>query len=1143
MKNVSEFSFISTDSSSYTIIYCVQDASFSFDNITGLTIENVVFSSCSVNLLNVTTARLDSIVLQNHSSGAFHVVASYNILILNLTVARNHQSTATIITFKQSQIDFTGQTLIANNTLKWPFNSTYEYYFHGVLTFCPGKFEIEKCLSKNCFDKLSDVIFLVEDCSVTLENLIVTNNFGPIGVMALYSSELQISGNSTFSNNRVCIGGSLSLHSHTSAVFSESMNFYRNRGIRFSLPKISVVSTAGMIVNQSYLTSRGHMEFNRNRGVVTSLFLNLSGALLTSYFSLNSYNGYCCDGLTAILMSRSTLIIQSVTKIEQSKIDYYFLTYTSKLSLSGCSLFYENYNVFYLISSSLALSGEYTFQNNLASSSAAITGKRSSIITMSGDGYFLNNTGFEKGGVIYLNESSLALRNNTSLVFENNTARFGSAIYGKISKENVICKSSLYQLIDSMCLLQIQNYSLLHSIHLAFYGNNAIESGSVLYVESNSNDHNTTLDTFLQISQINESNSKPYLSSSSETLRLCFCLDENDQTNVCNRNEQMINVTKGKSFPIYIKAINLFGLPDTDYVTSTPTGFSVLSESERVQRLGSKCTKLTYTLSSSREQENMTLARSICEDDPLLVEVNLDNSCPIGFKLDSKEERCVCDERILHLLEECDIDSGTFIKKSELQNYWIEASVTAVKFYDNCPFGYCFTQGQFSFNQSQSNSICNHNRTGVLCGQCLEGLSLILGGIRCAKCSNTYLTLIVPFIVLGILLITCLFLTQVTVAGGAINGLIIYANIISANKNAFFTEQFSTAYTIFISWLNLDFGIETCFYKGMDRFGYTMLQFVFPFYLWFLVGLIILLCHYSMRVSKVFGKGNPVAVLATVFLLSYSKLLQTVINIFTVANLQIRNADGNSTESVWYFDGNVEYSDGLHALLIAVASIIFVFAILPFTLIITIDQLFQKIQCPSRILRYYMKIAPFIKMYHEPFKADHRYWIGLSLILRGVLLVIFASVENPKIDLVATSTLCFILISFFASTGGIYKNQWLNILEISFIANLGILSTATFYTTASDDNVHIPTTISVTIALITFIGIVAVHIYKQYKIKFKKVMNVLVEKIKRTKKTENDLHEEEDTSTKEKSVVSSQEVFLLDRFELREPLLEDSTSV
>ena len=68
-----------------------------------------------------------------------------------------------------------------------------------------------------------------------------------------------------------------------------------------------------------------------------------------------------------------------------------------------------------------------------------------------------------------------------------------------------------------------------------------------------------------------------------------------------------------------------------------------------------------------------------------------------------------------------------------------------------------------------------------------------------------------------------------------------------------------------------------------------------------------------MHVSKVFGKGNPVAVLATAFLLSYSKLLQTVINIFTVANLQILNADGNSTESVWYFDGNFVYANGLHA--------------------------------------------------------------------------------------------------------------------------------------------------------------------------------------------------------------------------------------
>ena len=49
-----------------------------------------------------------------------------------------------------------------------------------------------------------------------------------------------------------------------------------------------------------------------------------------------------------------------------------------------------------------------------------------------------------------------------------------------------------------------------------------------------------------------------------------------------------------------------------------------------------------------------------------------------------------------------------------------------------------------------------------------------------------------------------------------------------------------------------------------------------PFYLWLLIGCIILACRYSQSVAKRLGQ-NPVAVLATLLLMSYSKILSAVI--------------------------------------------------------------------------------------------------------------------------------------------------------------------------------------------------------------------------------------------------------------------------
>ena len=68
--------------------------------------------------------------------------------------------------------------------------------------------------------------------------------------------------------------------------------------------------------------------------------------------------------------------------------------------------------------------------------------------------------------------------------------------------------------------------------------------------------------------------------------------------------------------------------------------------------------------------------------------------------------------------------------------------------------------------------------------------------------------------------------------------------------------------TVFIAWLNLDLGIETCFYDGMDAYAFTWLQFLFPLYVWILIGLIIIVSHYSRMIAQSLG-NNPVPTLVT----------------------------------------------------------------------------------------------------------------------------------------------------------------------------------------------------------------------------------------------------------------------------------------
>ena len=147
---------------------------------------------------------------------------------------------------------------------------------------------------------------------------------------------------------------------------------------------------------------------------------------------------------------------------------------------------------------------------------------------------------------------------------------------------------------------------------------------------------------------------------------------------------------------------------------------------------------------------------------------------------------------------------------------------------------------------------CNHNHSGTLCGSCREGYSIALGTLHCLpNFSNDYLALILSFALSGIALVAVLMLLRLTIIVGTLHGLIFYVNVVQTNTSFFFPAGEENILTVFIAWLNLDLGIVTCFYDGMTTYAYTQLQFVFPFYVWFLIGLIIVISHYSTKLTRI----------------------------------------------------------------------------------------------------------------------------------------------------------------------------------------------------------------------------------------------------------------------------------------------------
>ena len=232
--------------------------------------------------------------------------------------------------------------------------------------------------------------------------------------------------------------------------------------------------------------------------------------------------------------------------------------------------------------------------------------------------------------------------------------------------------------------------------------------------------------------------------------------------------------------------------------------------------------------------------------------------------------------------------------------------------------------------------------------------------------------------------------------------------------------------------------MDTCFYDGMDMYWKTWLQLAFSVYLLFLIILIIFISERSTLLSSVLRRKNPVATLATLVLLSYTKLLRIVIS--ALSSAIIRYPDG-SKKVVWLPDATIEYWSGKHITLFITA-----LAILAVGIFFTAILFFWQWLLPRsdwRLLCWVknQKLCIFIESYHAPYNFGHRYWTGLLLIVRIVLSVVTTvNVSgDPAINLIATCVLLvtvIVLKTYVQRKSSIYRNILIDILEFACIINL-----------------------------------------------------------------------------------------------------------
>ena len=929
---------------------------------------------------------------------------------------------------------------------------------------------------------------------------------------------------------------SLDLHMTDSKVLFSSSRLYsdrvdllaKNSGMLFTLSSHMDITYSNLNLNSFTLT------FTNITAEETGLFniencnidiVNRSSLIITN----NSGEKNIRDRVYRCRMRTTHDSILSVTN--NTGISVMFGSMNG--SLGGAALIANNSARFdvgglYIESSRVEFHGSLEVVGNI--------GGASGITAVNSDLYFTGKADFSdnyatNGGALTLISSLIYLSQTTTVDFSRNHAQWlGGAIYISKHKEESTC-----QVNCALCTIRSQrtpNNNRCLFFLPTFSQNTAGIAGNVIYGGRISacmpSDEDMYCDRCLYLLTHARVKSSSNVSDfTSDPTRVCFC--ENGIPD-CYKIVNNITVHPGENFNISLAIVG-YGLgtvPGSVIARGDRGGGSIPeqtlfgSELELSQEIkGTECEDVRYSIVSERNGEQIALAVDIQSfvipleevkevldyllgatshspstfyidiyeeffHIPVFVEVDL-LACPIGFQL--VRGRCVCHQILLdNNIDTCFFSNGTgFILRPA--PFWIGLSSDiniSLLIHPQCPLDYCQSE-DINITAESPNTQCQYQRSGVLCGSCREGLSMILGFSECRTCSNIYLLSTIVLILLGVALVIILTLLNMTVSVGTMNGLILFANILQANRTTFLppTASMTSAFlSVFIAWLNLDLGIPMCFFDGLTTYVKTWLQFVFPLYILTLVGVMIIASNYSTQVTRLLGT-NAVSVLATLVLLSYTKILRILITAFSFTTL---TGTQDYHRVVWLADGNIEYFDLKHAILFLVALLVLLVFGVPYTVTLTAAPWIQRspFKCFSSL---YNRFKPLFDAYMGPYKDRHRYWTGMLLLVRVVLIVLFSSISNtntvagPQLNLLLLSLSSFILFGFTAVLKP-YKSKLLNGLEIFHVSILFIFSSSNLYVSSIGAGIGACVYIYIVlvgICFLVFLGICVGHIWHRVR--------------------------------------------------------------
>ena len=455
-----------------------------------------------------------------------------------------------------------------------------------------------------------------------------------------------------------------------------------------------------------------------------------------------------------------------------------------------------------------------------------------------------------------------------------------------------------------------------------------------------------------------------------------------------------------------------------------------------------------------------------------------EQSCPTWYNETKHNQliRCVCGDT-LGTTVKCDYAMlATLILSGYCMSYDDTVNDTVV---GRCPFNYHYPDAQtfyvtlpndtFELNSFMCSGL---NRTGVLCSQCQQGLGTAVLSIKreCVECFDKqygWLLYITATLFPATILCFLVMVFQFHVTSAEMNAFVFLCQFMTCASTlsnpymyAHYTIKLTAIHSICLAIIsfygiwNLDFFRyfipPFCISSDITTLHTLALEYVVAIYpllltvvIYFCIemhdrGVRVVVCVWRpfhvcfARFRRRWDpKGSVINAFATFLLLSYSKLLTVSYSLLAATKLH-NNSGGRVGPVALYYDPSIEYFSRQHLpFAILAICILLVFVLFPLMLLLLYPmKSFQRCLGYCTIMRWQF-LYTFADAFQGCYKngtngtRDYRYFAGLYLVFRILLLAAFISLPHMWLILISVFVTASLLFAYFHP----YKNNYFNIVD------------------------------------------------------------------------------------------------------------------